>query len=361
MRLFPCDSNSPGWLTNVLQSAGTLSAGAVTAVQTETLVALNSAVERLTIQYSADAPQDMPRQLILKRNANHDGMCEAPFYRLVMALPQRLPMLARCYSAAYDPSSGDSFCLLEDLSATHAVPITRAEVLALCGVPTNTQLEQMTSALAQFHAYWWQHPGFSSLTDVLEVRPWYRDAAFHEQHVQRRTRELAQFVAQEDVPAELILLLDRALAKLPKLWQHYIEPRATHFHNLTLSNGDCYFAQFLCPRSGVGNAYLIDFQDASVNFGPYDLVYMFAAFWTREQRQEHNREMRLLRHYHQSLLAHGVRGYDWQSLLVDYRLMVNYMLFDAVWNAASGSSRAYWWPKLQCLAQAYYDLDCANL
>jgi len=31
-------------------------------------------------------------------------------------------------------------------------------------------------------------------------------------------------------------------------------------------------------RAGGGDAYLIDFQDACVNFPTYDLVYMFARF-----------------------------------------------------------------------------------
>lgn len=355
MLSFPSASVSPEWLSYVLRSAGILPVGSAIVVQTKQLTALNSTVERLVVQYSADAHAEVPRQLVLKRNANHDGMCEALFYQLVATLPGRLPVVARCYGAAYDPESGDSFCLLEDLSTSHSVPTS--------DMPTDAQLDQMVDALVQFHAYWWQHPRFGHLPDLLEVRPWYRDATFHAQHVERRTRELNQFLSTvgANIPGDLIKLLQQALLDLPQLWERFIASRVTGYTNLTLTNGDCYFVQFLCSHSEIGQTYLIDFQDASVNFGPYDLVYMFATFWTSKQRHENNREMRLLRRYHHGLLSHGIQGYDWHALVADYRLMLCYMLFDPVWNATSGSNRTYWWPKLDCLAQAYRDWDCANL
>ena len=61
------------------------------------------------------------------------------------------------------------------------------------------------------------------------------------------------------------------------------------------------------------------------------------------------------------LLDHGVAGYTWDDLLFDYRLMLIYRIFLPVWDAVNGSSRAYWWPKLQCLTGAYLDWHCAEL
>lgn len=352
---------SPNWLTGVLARVGALPTGHVLRIETRPLAALSSSVEQLWIDYSADAPIAAPRSLIMKRNHNHDGMCEAPFYQIVMRLPDSLPMLPRCYTAEYDSVNGESYCLLQDLSNGYAVPGTRAALLALEHVPNERQLEQMVDAIAEFHAYWWQHPLFGSVPEVLEVRPWYRDALTHQAHVERREREWASFQATTGatVPAELQQLCTHALAQLPRLWEQYVAERVGTFRNLTLSNGDCYFAQFLCPTTPENTqAMLLDFQDVSVNFGPYDLVYMFATFWTPAQRNAGERELRLLRRYHAQLLAHGVRGYNWPALLLDYRLMLAYMLFDPIWNQASGSSREYWWPKLQCLAAAYRDWQC---
>lgn len=90
---------------------------------------------------------------------------------------------------------------------------------------------------------------------------------------------------------------------------------------VTLSHGDCYFIQFLCPRqAGSGATYLIDFDSVSTNLPAYDLVYMFATFWTSEQRLAGERETQLLRRYHAGLTTYGVRGYSWSDLQQDYRL-----------------------------------------
>lgn len=357
------DDLTLAWLTTTLAEHGVLSTGCVLAYQMRSNTAFNSSIAHLELAYSAAAPADAPRALLIKHNANGDGELEAGFYQLVAMLPTVPPMLVPCYAALYDPTSGNSTCLLQDLSATHATPTERADVLALRGVPTDTQFDQIVDALAQFHAFWWEHPRFGSIPKVLDVRPWYRDAAFHDQHVQRRTNEWQQFISAEGpwFPADLRALYEHALDQLPLLWERYLALRMPQFQAMTLSNGDCYFAQFLCPTvPGTNQAYIVDWQDVSVNLDAYDLVYLFATFWTSPQRREHGREERLLRRYLDQLRAHGVASYTWDTLLVDYRLMIAYMLFDPIWNAASGSSKSYWWPKLQCLVAAYRDLNCAQ-
>jgi len=142
------------------------------------------------------------------------------------------------------------------------------------------------------------------------------------------------------------------------LWSRYLADRVTSHRNLTLSNGDSYFAQFLCPNDPAGTTYLIDFQSPKADFAALDLVYLFATFWTPAQRRR--RESALLRHYHRAIQAYGVR-YGWDELLVDYRLMVIYMLFFPLWDYVNGSRRAYWWPKMYCLTGAFQDLGCADL
>ncbi len=92
-----------------------------------------------------------------------------------------------------------------------------------------------------------------------------------------------------------------------------------------------------------------------------DLVYLLATFWTSAQRRDGDREERLLRRYHAALVAHGVADYPWDDLARDYRLMLIFILFLPIWDAVNGSSRAYWWPKLTCLAGAYQDWRCAEL
>jgi len=253
-------------------------------------------------------------------------------------------MLALCYGAAYDEATGDSYCLLEDLSETHVPPVTRQQAMSRAGVPSEAQLAGIVDALAGFHAFWREHPRLRQVVnptedrpwwrdDFAEVRPWFRNSAYHRQHVERRQREWAAF--WKDVgdwfPSDLGRLYKLVLAHLPDLWASYLERRVADLANLTLTNGDCYLTQFLCPRAPSDQlTRIVDFQDVSANLGAYDLVYLLATFWTPDQRHKDSREERLLRRYHHALLASGVKDYGWVDLLTDYKLMLAYMIFDPV-------------------------------
>lgn len=329
--------------------------------------AFNSVITHLTPTYSPDVPADAPRRLLLKRNlsaawAIRDAEREVGFYRLVAPLAAALPMLVRCYGAAFDAEPGTSYLLLDDLSETHVTPLTRERVLALDGVPSDDHIHGVIDTLATFHAYWWEHPTLGH--GVTPVSRWYRDRAAYEQFVRDATADWERFIAAEGAtfPDDLRTLYERAVAGLPLLWDRYLARRVTTHTNLTLSNGDSYFAQFLCPKApATGNTYIIDFQSPKADFAALDLVYLFATFWTPEQRREHDREERLLRRYHRALQGCGISGFSWDDLLADYRLMVLLMIFFPLWDQVNGSKRAYWWPKLQCLTGAYRDLGCKDL
>jgi hypothetical protein len=361
------DSVTAEWLTDVLRAAGALPRGAVTAVAERANAAFNSSATHLTLTYSREAPANAPRHLFLKRNidtawARASGANEVAFYRVAAPHLAHLPMVVPCYAADYDEPSGNSCCLLLDVSVTHAAPVTRDELIAGQGVPPPVPLAQAVDALAAFHAYWWEHPLLGRIP-AAEVTPWYRDAAHYTAHVERRRREWAAFIAAEGAwfPADLRALFEGVVARMPLLWDRFIGPRVTALRGMTLCHGDCYLTQFLCPRdNGDGPAYLVDWQDTGADFNGFDLVHMFG-FWTLEQRQEGGREERLLRRYHAGLLARGVQGYTWEDLLDDYRLMLIILLLYPVWDQTNGSARSYWWPKLERFSAAYRAHDCGAL
>lgn len=361
------DEATPAWLAARLHGAGVLREVAmVTAVEQRGNDAFNSTIAHLTLTYAPTAPESAPQQLVLKLNREGWGENEIGFYELVRATASApdLPMVLPCYAAAYDPATGDSHLLLLDVSATHAPPLSRTQVLAGDTMPSPWQLPLIADTIADFHAHWWEHPALGS--GVGRVRPWYGTAEEHAAHVARREREWEQLVAAEGarLPEGTRVLLDTALARLPALWERYLAPRMSTLRHVTLTNGDGYFAQFLCPRQPDQpnrRIYLIDYQDASGNFGAYDLTYLFATFWTPQQRAGDSLERTLLRRYWQRLVARGVVGYSWEQLVEDYRVMLAYMVFDPVFNAVSGAARAYWEPKLRCLTAAYREWRCADL
>jgi hypothetical protein len=350
------------WLTEVLRRNSALTAGVVVAVNLEQNAAFNSSIARLQAEFSSDAAPALPSRLLVKLNADGGGELEVAFYRLAREQPTPVPGLVRCFAAEYDAHTGHSVLVLEDLSQTHVTPTVRARVLALDGVPAPEHCDGVIDALARFHAYWWQHP-IVGQEPLYIVRPWFTDAERHAAHVERRRKEWQAFHVQygQEIPAEWTALYTHALEQLPGLFQRFLEPRVTTLRALTLSNGDAYFNQFLCPRDAGDDTRIIDFQDVGGNFGAFDLVYLLPTFWTRAQRLEDDRERRLLRRYLDGLHAHGVTGYGWDNLVTDYRVMLAHMVFDAVWNATSGSSAAYWQPKMRCLLEAYQDWDCARL
>lgn len=358
------DSVRPSWLTRVLRDAAILPTGEVSSVtERQNIEAFNSIVTHLAVGYSPEAPAGSPRRLLLKRNlsaawAIRDAEREVAFYRAVMPLSDRLPMLVRCYGAVFDADRGTSYLLLDDLSETHMTPISRERVLGLNGVPSEVHIHGVIDALAQFHAYWWEHSALGEA--AMQISRWYCDRATHDQFVRDATANWQQFIAVEGAsfPRNLRAAYERALAGLPSLWDHYLAHRIVSRTNLTLSNGDSYFAQFLCPIDPAGQTYIIDFQAPKADIAALDLVYLFATFWTQSQRQE--RETVLLYRYYRAIQAHGV-SYGWDELLMDYRHMVVYMMFFPLWDYVNGSRRAYWWPKMQCLTGAYHDLDCDEL
>jgi hypothetical protein len=164
------------------------------------------------------------------------------------------------------------------------------------------------------------------------------------------------------LPLELQALYEQLFAGLPAVWERYLEPRFHARRHLTLIHGDAYLSNFLCPRPGAdGPTYLLDWQSPSFDIGGYDLVNLCATFWTSEQRHEDAREERILRRYLQMLQDRGVRGYEWDDLMIDYQLGLIFWVLMPVQDAADGSDTDYWWPKMQCLTTAFREWRCQEL
>jgi hypothetical protein len=310
--------------------------------------ARNSEIVRLRVRWAPDGAG--PPRIVAKRARDGDDR-EAAIYAAIRAGTPRLAAIAPSWDL------GDGWLALIDLSETHGPAIAREDLLAGNGVPAPEKLAAIVDALAAFHAAWWEHPRLGA--PPLEVRDWFADDDAHARHVGRRRRELEEFLAThgDSLTAGRPALLREALALLPRLWPA-LRTRVASRVALTLTHGDCYLNQ-LPVSTADGRAILLDLGDAGTNFAAYDLAYLLPTFWTRAQRAEH--EEPVLRRYHEGLVVGGVRGFPYEVLRDDYRRMVAHMVFDPVFNAVDGSSRGYWEVKLECLADAWEDLDCAGL
>ena len=69
----------------------------------------------------------------------------------------------------------------------------------------------------------------------------------------------------------------------------------------------------------------------------------------------------MLERYHATLQAHGVKDFSWEDCLTDYRSGLIYWLLVPVQDRHGGASKAYWWPKMQCLVAAFRDWECEGM
>jgi hypothetical protein len=161
------------------------------------------------------------------------------------------------------------------------------------------------------------------------------------------------------LPASVVGLYDGLLARLADYWDRELRGRLDNGSNVTVNHGDAYFANFLCPRQPGGATYLLDWQSPGFDHPGLDMVNLCATFWNRQQRAGGDREAEVLRRYHRGLVAGGVNGYTFENLLDDYRHGLIFWALVPVQDAADGSARDYWWPKMQCLLDAFVDHGCA--
>ncbi|RPJ38104.1 MAG: DUF1679 domain-containing protein [Chloroflexi bacterium] len=369
METFPFrDEPNPTWLSAVLRQAGILPEGEVTGVEITSSGAFNSMTAHLRVRYSADAPPSAPGRLVLKQNLAEDwsvaaGRDEVSFYQLVQRLGDHPLVIPPCYAAAHDPTSGDSYLLLEDLSETHAPPITRDQQVSIVqGVPLPAYQEAVIDTLARLHSYWWDHPGRDAVP--FEAGYWSRSAERFAQYLAKRRAAWEGLLSRPEVsdwfPRDLHAFFEQLFSGLPQFWETHLKPRFEVGTHLTLIHGDTYFCNFLCPKDpGASPTYLLDWQSPTFDLCGYDLANLLAAFWTRAQRQDGNREINLLRRYHQGLQEHGVRGSSWDDLAASYRAGLVFWILMPVQDGYDGAGKAYWWPKMQCLLQAFADWDCA--
>jgi Ser/Thr protein kinase RdoA (MazF antagonist) len=147
-------------------------------------------------------------------------------------------------------------------------------------------------------------------------------------------------------------LYERLFAAAPRLLARYRSHR-----DLTIVHGDAHAwnAMLSCEPSRP-DVRLIDWDGWRVDVGTDDLAYMIALYWSPERRRRHERQS--LERYHATLVAHGVRGYDFAALWTDYRLSVLWQITTPVWQAAHQLGPWIWWPSLERVMLAIDDLGC---
>ena len=340
---------TPVRLTEILRRNGVLARGHVTNITLQSRKELFvSVVARLEVTYTTEADASAPRLLFFKtpspqepsRGSREEPPEEIVFYRRVATEMPDVP-LARCFDAAYSTTSGRWHLLLEDLSETHSDAVD---------LPSFGECALAIDTLAQIHAHWWEHPRLG--TDIghflttTQVEKLACDAAANYQR-------FAQVIGERLSP-EHERIYAQVIATFPLPWI-----RLSSAQGLTLTHGDAHVWNFLYPRAPGGRAVLVDWQLWHAHIGPRDLAYMMTLSWRPERRAE--MEEKLVRRYHQSLMARGVRGYQWEQCWKDYRWSAIRNIFVPIWQWMQGMEPDFCWTRTLKALHAFEDLKCAEL
>lgn len=341
---------SAEYLTDVLRRCGAVGQARVSgvAVESDRLLIL-SRILRLRLSYDGKAA-DAPASVILKTGLPEPvatvwdlGLREVAFYTQI-APALRRGLVPLCFDAQYDEATRAWHLLLEDLTDTHAVatqwPLP----------PARPQCEAVLTALARFHAAWWDDPRLGA-----SVGTWL-DGRAADERLQRLTENFARFADRlgDDLPPARRDLYERLLGVAPRLQARYRSHR-----NVTVIHGDAHVWNCFLPHGEGLGARLFDWDNWRVNVATNDLAYMMALHWYPDRRQR--LEQVMLDHYHGVLLAGGVSGYDRRALGEDYRLSVLWQIMTPVLQAASNIPPLIWWGHLQRILLAVDDLHCEGL
>ncbi|WP_316179183.1 MULTISPECIES: phosphotransferase [unclassified Bradyrhizobium] len=341
----------PAALTATMRDAGVLDSGTVSDV---TVISdrpmLVSRIIRLGLTYDGAAP-DAPKTLILKtplpafaKTLWQGGRHEVTFYReLARVMPPRL--VPGGFGGAWDEGAMTWHLLLEDLTDTHRMatqwPLP----------PTVPDAERIVRALARLHAAWWDDPRLGVSVGSFATPE--QTAA----NVSEFAGHYARFADQlgDRLSAERRAIYERFLAATPQLLERYHSRR-----NLSIAHGDAHVWNFLVPKAaGSDDVRVFDFDHWRINVPAQDLAYMIALHLFPERRSVVERP--LLDCYHETLVAHGVTGYDRAALDRDYRYAVLWHITKPVWQWAIEIPPLIWWAHLERIFRAIDDLGCRDL
>src|SRR5437764_2670567 len=342
---------TPDWLTKRFRQNGYLIPGEVSELSIKYFKTLFSHIYRLEVTYSKDSAPSLPSKLLLTVPLDDEvsskmGKDEVAVYR-VLSKAMNDPPVVRCFDSVYSTSSHRSHLLLEDLSNTHYQPEVPLP-------PSKLHCELCVEALAQFHAFWWEHPSLG--TEIGEL---HNEASLKEVVTQLQNA-LSGFIALlgDSLSPTRRRACENALAFVPEFWNR----RLTSVKRNTLIHGDAHMWNILHPIDpSKGRAYLIDLATSNRIRPPTnDLAYMMALQWYPERRAI--METSLLQLYHQTLLLYGVKDYSWEDCWLDYRHSVITQLLTPIFQWAGNRIPAtVRWNTFERIAEAYKDLSCDEL
>lgn len=312
------------WLTATLEAAGVLHGAQVTRLSTSPVgegIGMLGILARVAITYDRPAP-DAPQTVIAKFPSpvpgNREiGMTyrlyerEVNFYTRVSAEIEGLAA-PRCYGGRYNPETGDSFLLLEDLAVYRT-----GDQVAGCSA---AEAMMILDAVIPLHASYWDRIDHPLLEGVTKVDDPPQIAGITGGCAVGWDPCVAMF--PEAMPDEIRAVKERFLAAVPEL--HHMVGGLVQ----TVIHGDLRLDNMMFGDTpDVRPVVLLDWTLTKTS-GLHDVAYLVSQNVDLEERRAHESE--IIEHYHRGLLDHGVEGYSLEQCWEDYRLVVLHLFAYAV-------------------------------
>lgn len=334
------------WLTSVLREGGAIHDAAVKSFGSEIVgegAGFIGQLGRLTLVYD-QTEQGAPASLIAKfptpvaENRQIGDVFrlyerEGNFYReLAGEISLRTP---RCYYCGMDKVADQYVLLLEDLA-----PARVGDQLAGC---SSAEVDLAIEEVAKFHAAWWESPRLKdldwmpSLTDPMIVQP------IVESYQTYWDPFLAGF--GDKLSSSMLETAKRFGRCAAEIMDQLAKPPRT------ISHGDYRLDNMFFGTEDGGDPFaVIDWQVAYRARGVFDVAYFLCG--TLQPSDRRAMEMDILRRYHELLRQHGVRGYEFDECVHDYRLAA---LFCLAYAVIVGGSLDFANERGVALADAYVD------
>jgi aminoglycoside phosphotransferase (APT) family kinase protein len=332
---------SAGWLTTALREAGAISTSSVTTCRPEIIGqdwGFTGIVARVHLEY--DRPEHGAPETVVAKFPNAAGetlsafrtrqqqdpelarrylhRCAREVWFYQQVAPESPLPAPRLYYGVSDLEGGRFVLLLEDLRGMRS-----GDAVLGCD---DENAQSVLDAIAPFHATWWGRDRDGHFTWIPF---WPEDPDGRVALYQRRVDPFLERYG-ERVPDTVRLVAKRLTNQLRSILDELAAaPR-------TVGHADLHLDNVLFNDSGA--ATIIDWQ--TVLWIP--AVCDIAAFIAGSIHAQPGTESadRLVRHYHASLTAHGVRDYPLDELVHHYRLaLLNVLVGTVYWLGGADPAR----------------------
>lgn len=356
---------TPKYLTKIFITNGVLTSGKITNINTikEDMIPSISSNWHLKLTYSKSSKGEKPSEIYLKLGSEDRSKTEIEFYQFLKQRKIQSEIFAKCYFAEYCSKEKSTILILKDYNSLQMYPIDIVAFNPRENVPDDEYYFMMVELLAEFHAMWWEDKVLYENEDHLSISELWNTEEKIVSFIAQNKKLWEGFYKKENswITNEDKSIFKRSLKNTFDAWKKHFDKRINKRKHFTLTHGSCYIQQFLCLYGDV-KSKIVNFEKLMIGNPAYDLVHLLIERINPAQRNYNDREKRLLKHYHKSLVKFGVKNYSFNELITDYKMMVILRIFHSLSDYKElGNEDPYWWYEYQNINHAFIDLKCDEL